>query len=466
MLMNTVLSASANNQTLVGLDINPTFSTGAFTGVQNYAARITGDLMLTSNTASIYFSGFNTYYIRYNTTANQIQISSPSSSSGVALQLQGTTRVFLSQGGASFPTFNVNGALLKTSASLTATSALAQGLFVNNTLVAAANSDVLVGLDINPTFTNGAFTGVKNLNLRVGNSYGQYTSALGHGVELNTNVGIYGSLDVGGDSSVLYLWRSGARSNGAVIGSTYVSPNFGHIYFGTTASKQMILSNATGNLLLNTTTDAGYKLDVNGTARVQGNTEVTGSLNVSGNITTAGTITAQTLVVQTITSSVEYSSGSNVFGSSLSNTQSLTGSVNITGSLTVNGSNAILTNQTSSMSVATASYASTLNIGISQISTNTVASSIVGANNLFTTSTGSFTSGFYKYNAYSGSNSRAGEVVASWINGVAVYTDFSTVDIGTTTVVTASVSIVTAQAQFNIQTNTSGWTIKSQVTYI
>jgi hypothetical protein len=51
----------------------------------------------------------------------------------------------------------------------------------------------------------------------------------------------------------------------------------------------------------------------------------------------AGTLTAQTIVVQTITSSVIYSSGSNVFGNDLSNTQVFTGSVKITGSLAVNG---------------------------------------------------------------------------------------------------------------------------------
>jgi hypothetical protein len=77
------------------------------------------------------------------------------------------------------------------------------------------------------------------------------------------------------------------------------------------------------------------------------------------NFTVAGTLTAQTLVIQTITSSVIYSSGSNVFGNDLSNTQVLTGSVSITGSLAVNGSNAVLTDQTASMSVATASFAST-----------------------------------------------------------------------------------------------------------
>jgi hypothetical protein len=56
--------------------------------------------------------------------------------------------------------------------------------------------------------------------------------------------------------------------------------------------------------------------------------------------------------------------------------------------------------------------------------------------------------------------------MAVWNGGSATYTDISTTDIGTTNDVTASVSIVSAQAQFNIQTNTSGWTIKSIATYM
>jgi hypothetical protein len=48
----------------------------------------------------------------------------------------------------------------------TASSAIARGQLINTTLVAAANNDVLVGLDINPTFTNGAFTGVQNIGVR------------------------------------------------------------------------------------------------------------------------------------------------------------------------------------------------------------------------------------------------------------------------------------------------------------
>jgi hypothetical protein len=56
-------------------------------------------------------------------------------------------------------------------------------------------------------------------------------------------------------------------------------------------------------------------------------------------LTVAGTLTAQTIVVQTITSSVIYSSGSNVFGNSLANTQTFTGSLLLTGSITQTGTN-------------------------------------------------------------------------------------------------------------------------------
>ena len=67
---------------------------------------------------------------------------------------------------------------------------------------------------------------------------------------------------------------------------------------------------------------------------------ITGSIALTGNITASnalysGNITAQTLIVQTVTSSVLFSTGSNKIGSSLANVQELTGSVGITGSLSV-----------------------------------------------------------------------------------------------------------------------------------
>jgi acetyltransferase-like isoleucine patch superfamily enzyme len=125
------------------------------------------------------------------------------------------------------------------------------------------------------------------------------------------------------------------------------------------------------------------------------------------------------------------------------------------------------TTSTSASFASTASFAASgFTVGISQIQTATVASSIVGANNLFTTSTGSFAGAKYLYTATSGSNARIGEIFAVWNRGSVQFTDISTLDIGSTTVVTASVTIVTAQAQLNFQTNTSGWNIKSQATFI
>jgi len=53
------------------------------------------------------------------------------------------------------------------SPAVTAATALALGTIFSPTLSAAANNDVLVGVDINPTFTNGAFTGLSNYGLRV-----------------------------------------------------------------------------------------------------------------------------------------------------------------------------------------------------------------------------------------------------------------------------------------------------------
>ena len=62
-----------------------------------------------------------------------------------------------------------------------------------------------------------------------------------------------------------------------------------------------------------------------------------GSQSITGSLTVTGQVVAQTLNVQQVTSSIVYSSGSNIFGNTLGNTQQFTGSVGVTGSLTVNG---------------------------------------------------------------------------------------------------------------------------------
>jgi hypothetical protein len=140
--------------------------------------------------------------------------------------------------------------------SVTAASALAQGVIVNPILVASANSDVLVGLDINPTFTNGAFTGVQNIAIRTSGDIiptAVQSQSLGNsGRTWNVFARSIASsglpLDIGSNISITH------NINGLNIAR----------FHGTT-----------GNLTLQnggTFTDAGFRLDVAGTTRFQGTT--------------------------------------------------------------------------------------------------------------------------------------------------------------------------------------------------
>jgi hypothetical protein len=72
------------------------------------------------------------------------------------------------------------------------------------------------------------------------------------------------------------------------------------------------------------------------------NPTVSGSLLVTGSLTTTGTLTSQTLVVQTITSSIEFNTGSTRNGTLSTNTHEFTGSVLMTGSLAINGTTAVV----------------------------------------------------------------------------------------------------------------------------
>lgn len=108
----------------------------------------------------------------------------------------------------------------------------------------------------------------------------------------------------------------------------------------------------------------------------------------------------------------------------------------------------------------------TLTITAALIKNTTVNSSILGSNIAASQATGSYSSAFFQYTATSASNARAGQVTAVWNNDTTTYTDFSTTDIGSTTAVTASVSLLVNTLQFNVQTNTAGWKIKTLATYL
>ena len=74
---------------------------------------------------------------------------------------------------------------------------------------------------------------------------------------------------------------------------------------------------------------------ISGSKTLIGTNTVTGSMLISGSLDINGPITATTLIVQTITSSVDFVTGSTRFGSLSSNTHVFTGSMYVTGAFYV-----------------------------------------------------------------------------------------------------------------------------------
>jgi len=230
--------------------------------------------------------------------------------------------------------------------STTAASLIARGVYFNNTLVAAANNDVLVGLDINPTYTLGSFSGTQRHGVRIQNSRlyitGSYSAASSEAINPQSLVHIDATINgLAGTRAIAVrinptINMSDAVSqtfvalevaptftnnanNSTALAINSIGPNylagvntFGYItnwpltggtstyhYIGAPNGqgfRVQINSNiagysyefdgsgiptytlrnnnidalkvySTGNVGINTTTDAGYKLDVNGSAR-------------------------------------------------------------------------------------------------------------------------------------------------------------------------------------------------------
>jgi hypothetical protein len=174
-------------------------------------------------------------------------------------------------------------------------------------------------------------------------------------------------------------------------------------------------------------------------------------------------------------------------GSQWINSKSLTGNYSITGSFTTNdgisavsvtasvfsgsfvgpltGTASYATQALTASNANTASYFSGTSLTISQsltINQNT-ASLASGAQTISTNLTGSYTSAFYKYTLASGSNARAGQVMAVWNGANIQYTDVATNDIGTTSNVALTASLSGGNVLLTTTLPSSGWTVKTLV---
>ena len=135
-------------------------------------------------------------------------------------------------------------------------------------------------------------------------------------------------------TSASYVEYSNVASKPALIsGSSQVSyTGLSHIPVGiVSGSAQVTYSGLTGipsGIVSGSAQIVGYNVFA-----TTGSNGFNGSQSITGSLTVTGQVVAQTLNVQQVTSSIVYSSGSNIFGNTLANTQQFTGSVSITGSL-------------------------------------------------------------------------------------------------------------------------------------
>ena len=133
------------------------------------------------------------------------------------------------------------------SPSISAVTGSAKGTIINPTLTATANNDVLVGLDVAPTFKSGGFTGVKNISARFNGVSDVRASSMGSKFSF-------------GDGSLYFGWNNGNYLD--IISA-------GGLRVGNQASIKMQFYNDTGSLILQsggTFTDDGInRLQVSGT---------------------------------------------------------------------------------------------------------------------------------------------------------------------------------------------------------
>lgn len=168
-------------------------------------------------------------------------------------------------------------AIIHSVGSVTASGLIARANFFNNTLVASANNDVLVGLDITPTFTNGAFTGVSNYLINMSSPSVSGAS-------------IFVSKYAFGNSWILNLKDGGTTQTGNImqgygleLGSSnsglggILKGKWGVGYSAGTVSIPVTLS-INGSLGVGITADAGFKADINGTLRVSGQVDISPGL--------------------------------------------------------------------------------------------------------------------------------------------------------------------------------------------
>ncbi len=170
--------------------------------------------------------------------------------------------------------------------SITAASLIARGVYLNPSLTASAANDGLYALDVSPTFSNGAFTGVTNNGIRITTSTNRAFGGLLVSNTSSTGVSTAARMQVSSNTASVQL--SSTASSYSTYGMTTASSNLlyasagalsiisvdSFISLGTGASgatEGLRMFNTSRNIQIKNGgifADNGFKLEVVGTTRI------------------------------------------------------------------------------------------------------------------------------------------------------------------------------------------------------
>jgi hypothetical protein len=216
-----------------------------------------------------------------------------------------------------------------------------------------------------------------------------------------------------------------------------------------------------GNAITDTHRVTG-SLNISGSTNINGNTQITGSLAVTQNITGSrmflsssnGTISGSTLTVYGSGSTLPVFTVQGSQGELFSITDSLSGSL-----FSVNDISGLpILEVFSDNTTLIGSYLDPMLITTTKVTQTNSGSFVV-----YSLPTASYDTAFFEYSIKSGSNARAGTIMAIQSGTSVNFTETTTTDIGNTTAVSFTVLVSGSNLALTGSSTTGSWTIKSIV---
>jgi len=206
-------------------------------------------------------------------------------------------------------------------------------------------------------------------------------------------------------------------------------------FYSNNAERMRILS--TGEVGIGTTTP-NARLDVSGSAIISGSLTTTSSVAFKAYTSVAS-------FPGTAAGYLAFDATGNVITVAAGNPFPYTGSAQITGSLGITGSLTVTSNINNTLF------------------TSTTATANVGSTTIYSISTSSYDGAWFEYVARSGSNARAGQIMAIDSSSAVNFTETTTTDFGSTSGLSLGVYIVNGAMALTASAATAGWSIKTIV---